>query len=88
MAYNLTLERVNEIFKGKNPTGYIVRGENWTGGKRGEFRVVFYAGGKVYTYKQKTLFSLCEKLDLVPERDIFQDAERIAKEFEKRFPNS
>jgi len=82
MNYNLTLKKVNEIFKSENPTGYIERSENIGGLKPGFFAVVFYNGGKIYTYKSKTLLALCEKLDIVPETDVNVEAERIAAEFE------
>ena len=74
----LTITRVNEIFKAKNPSGYVQADHM---GKQGRWNVVYRNGSKMYTYKAKTLFGLLVKLELVPERDIDLDAARIAQEF-------
>lgn len=67
----MRLSILQELFKSVAPEGKIY-------GEPGRFKVVYTDGGKVYTYKNRTVYSLAERLDLIPNLpSVYSEARRV-----------
>ena len=73
----MRLATVDKLFKENNPTGCVVRnyrrGSNW-------YTIWFTHDGKGYDYYATSVYSLAERLELIPEVDVGTLAREIVTE--------
>lgn len=70
----MRLNTLRELWQAEYPTGDI--GRNYEYGKDW-YNVSFATGKRLYAYSAPSVYALAERLDMIPDRDIVAEAQRI-----------